>query len=240
MSNQIRISAKNLGEVALPYFCARCFWIKLKVKNKLPYQIFPGIFSSIDSYSKKVVHGWFDRYDGPPAWLSSLGELTGYVNPPHYSKFNIVDEANDILLTGSPDGVFVRQDRSHIIVDYKTSRYTDHQDRLYPMYETQLNAYARIGEECGLAPVSSLALIYTEPVTDDSAAAEDANHSEQGFAMGFAAKIRDVPLAPRILDPLLATTRDIYELRTCPPGRRGCKDCQYLADLFDIVNPGDR
>jgi hypothetical protein len=50
----IQISAKNLGILALPEYCPRCFWLKLKLQFKLPYQIFPGIFSSIDSYSRKI------------------------------------------------------------------------------------------------------------------------------------------------------------------------------------------
>jgi len=52
---QFRISAKTLGELALPDFCPRCFWLKLHAKH-LPLQIFPGIFSSIDAYTKRVVH----------------------------------------------------------------------------------------------------------------------------------------------------------------------------------------
>ena len=101
MASQIRISAKVLGEVALPNFCPRCFWIKLKMGNRLPYQVFPGIFSSIDSYSKRVVHSWFDNHQVPPVWLGGLGEIVDYLPPPHHSKF---------LLTGSPDGVFIRSD----------------------------------------------------------------------------------------------------------------------------------
>jgi len=45
---KLRISAKNLGELALSDFCPRCFWLKLHAK-RLPFQIFPGIFSSIDA-----------------------------------------------------------------------------------------------------------------------------------------------------------------------------------------------
>jgi len=45
MSNQIQISAKNLGELAMPSFCPRCFWLKRRLSNKLPFQIFPGIFN---------------------------------------------------------------------------------------------------------------------------------------------------------------------------------------------------
>jgi len=44
--SELCISAKNLGEVALPDFCPRCFWLKLHARQ-LPFQIFPGIFSAI-------------------------------------------------------------------------------------------------------------------------------------------------------------------------------------------------
>jgi len=39
--SQFRISAKNLGELALSDFCPRCFWLKLHIRQ-LPFQIFPG------------------------------------------------------------------------------------------------------------------------------------------------------------------------------------------------------
>lgn len=58
---QIRMSAKNLGELKLDKFCERCFWIKLHCENRLPFQIFPGIFSSIDSYTKKITNVYFER-----------------------------------------------------------------------------------------------------------------------------------------------------------------------------------
>jgi hypothetical protein len=235
MGQRIRISAKVLAEVAMAGFCPRCFWIKQRVPKQLPYQSFPGIFSSIDSYSKQVVHSWFDKGLGPPDWLFGLGELVAYKTPPHYSKFNILDEENDILLTGSPDGVFVRPDNSHVIVDYKTSRYTPHQERLYALYEAQLNAYALIGESCGLAPVTGLALIYTEPVTDGVSAAEGDVRREDGFAMGFVANIVDVKLNPSMIQPLLAKTREICDLPASPGGRRGCRNCGLLDDLLDVV-----
>ena len=49
MSNEdiIRISAKNLGKLALPDHCPRCFWLQLRIGFKLPFQVFPGIFSSL-------------------------------------------------------------------------------------------------------------------------------------------------------------------------------------------------
>jgi len=234
MSEPIIISAKNLGAVAMPGFCPRCFWLTMHADG-VPYQIFPGIFSSIDSYGKKLVHGWFDRHHSAPGWLAPLGNVKGYVNPPHYSKFSILDARTNVTLRGTPDGILVMQDGSHLIVDYKTAKYTAHQDELFPMYEVQLNTYAVIGEQKGLAPVSCLALIYTEPITDDYTAKKDAYQSKSGFLMEFSAHIRPVDLAPEKIPLLLAKVREIYDLKRPPKSARGCKDCALLQGLIDLA-----
>lgn len=234
MNDQIQISARNLGEIALPDFCPRCFWAKLRLHNKLPFQIFPGIFSSIDSYNKKIVHGWFDKYKGPPPWLRPLGDLVGYKEPPHYSKFKVLDKTYNILLTGSPDGILVRRDSSHLIVDYKTAKFTETQDELYPMYETQLNVYALLGDQLGFAPVTALALIYMEPVTDDRAASEDRNNLDDGFAMRFRANILEVPVRSGLIQPMLGNTREIYGLERAPTGRAGCRNCPLVERLVGL------
>lgn len=235
VETQIRISAKNLGELALPGFCPRCFWIKFRLANKLPFQIFPGIFSSIDGYTKNFIHAYFDRNRRPPSWLNSLGDIVRYVEPPHWSKFSYVDPESNVLLLGTPDGVFVRSDNSHIIVDYKTAKYTGTQDSLFSMYEVQLNAYAVIGERRGLNPVTGLALIYMEPLTDSAALEETGNHRSNGFAMGFAANIHPVKLDAARIPILLARARDIYE-QPHPPHNCGCKDCVALENLLAIVS----
>jgi len=235
MSRQIRISGKDLGAVAMPDFCPRCFWIRRNMPSGLPYQIFPGIFSSIDSYTKHVVHGWFDRHGTAPAWLGDLGPLSGYVDPPHHSNFRWLDEETDILLTGAPDGVFMRPDGSHVIVDYKTARYSGAQDSLFPIYETQLNAYAVIAEMCDMKPIAGLALIYAEPVTDIEHASSERVHQEDGFSMLFSVKILSVRLDSMIIRPLLHKTREILDLPAPPNGRTGCKDCVKVDDLNRIL-----
>jgi hypothetical protein len=235
MPASIRISAKNLGAVALPSFCARCFWIQMRAEG-LPYQIFPGIFSSIDSYGKRLVHAWFDRHQSAPPWLGGLGDIKGYRNPPHFSRFSILDRETGIVLRGTPDGILVRRDDSHVIVDYKTAKFTAHQDELFPMYEAQLNAYAFIGEQCGFSPVSGLALVYTEPVTDNAAASKDGNLTEAGFAMEFSAHVLPVELAPQRIPKLLAKVRDIYDRKRPPEPREGCKDCALLRNLIELAS----
>jgi len=227
----IRISGKNLGGLALPSCCPRCFWLKLQMGHKLPYQIFPGIFSSIDSYSKKVVHAWFDQHGGPPPWLDGLGPFVGYREPPHHSRFNVIAEEYGVLLTGAPDGLFVKADGSHLIADYKTARHTRTQDELFPMYEVQLNSYALIADSCGFAPVSSLALVYTEPVTELSKVEADP-YRRDGFAMEFSAHIVPVRLDRDLVTMLLARVRELHDLHSPPKGAPGCKDCDLLEQLF--------
>jgi hypothetical protein len=230
-----RISAKNLGALALPGFCPRCFWLQMRLEGGVPFRIFPGIFNTIDSYGKKLIHGWFDRHGKTPAWLGPLGEIRGYREPPHYSKFLAKDDDSGMTLRGSPDAVFEMSDGSFTIGDYKTAKFTAKQDELFPMYEVQLNAYAYIGERCGFKPVSKLALIYTEPVTDDASVGTDANLTGDGFLMGFGVNILDVSILPDLVPRLLRQARTILDNKRAPAGRDGCTDCEALARLFTLA-----
>jgi hypothetical protein len=230
----LRISAKTLGELALPDFCPRCFWVKMHA-GKLPFQIFPGIFSSIDSYTKKIIHCHFDNGKCFPSWLDELGQLIGYKDPPHYTKFQIIDKDSNVTLWGTPDGIFMKSDGSNIIVDYKTAKYTGTQDKLMPVYQVQLNAYAAIGEQCGLHPVTGLALIYMEPITDGDATLYMGNHREYGFDMGFSAAVHRVSLNLASIPILLAKARTLYELPEAPQKRLGCRDCASLDNLIETV-----
>ncbi|MHC4210182.1 MAG: PD-(D/E)XK nuclease family protein [Planctomycetota bacterium] len=234
MSEQLRISAKQLGAVALGSFCPRCFWLKQRLRHRLPFQIFPGIFSSIDAYTKRMVHDFFDRHRGPPAWLGALGPITGYRDPPTSATFNTVIDTYDIKLTGTPDAIFVRPDDSYVIADYKTARFTAAQDSLFPLYEAQLNAYAVLGLRCGFSPISGLGLIYFEPQTGGQDVSES-NQRDAGFVMGFSARIKPVPVNLASLEPLLATARRLADEPEAPSGRGGCEDCPRLDQILSAL-----
>lgn len=235
MTDTIQISAKNLGAIALPYFCPRCFWLKQKLRNKLPYQIFPGIFSSIDSYNKKIVDAHFEVDGTVPSWLKPLGDIVENLHPPHHSKFRVLIDEFNILLTGSPDAIFKLSDGNHVIVDYKTAKFTEAQDALLPMYDVQLNSYARIAEECGPTPVSRLVLMYAEPETSEENARRDWVHAEHSFRMGFSTYFLEIDLSADKLLPLLKTVRTISELDSAPESKVGCKDCVSLDELLNWV-----
>lgn len=229
--NQLRISAKNLGAVALDDFCPRCFWIKLRMENKLPWQIFPGIFSSIDAYTKRVIHAQIDA-KAFPDWMKPL-DVCGYKKVPHFSKFKTEIQEHDILLTGTPDDIFVCSSGGHIIPDYKTAKYTENQDKLLPMYQVQLNGYAVIAEACGFVPVDGLCLVYFEPCTDEEYAR--ARCALSGFDMTFKAYALKVPVDRGLLNKAMERVNDIYNMQTPPEGRKDCKDCDCLNGILKLA-----
>ena len=229
------ISATELGYYASWRFCPRCAWIRLHVKD-LPFQGFPGIFSSIDRYNKLIVHNHFDHERRPPAWLAELGETGEYVNPPHWSAFRVTDPESGVTVRGEADGIFKLNDGSYVIVDYKTARYTEAQEGMFRAYRVQLNTYAYIAERLGLSPVSRLALVYMEPSTDEESAREPGLVDSLGFVMGFRAKVVDVELRmERLVLPLLRKAKRIYELDKPPPTGRKCRDCKALDGLIETL-----
>ena len=235
---QIRISAKNLGQLALSDYCPRCFYIKLKLNNKLPWQIFPGIFSTIDSYSKKITWQYYKRYKKVPQWFNEFGNFVGLLSVPHWSKFFIVDSETGITLTGVPDDIIIMADGRYFIVDYKTARLTDLQDSLIPLYAIQLNCYALIFEKLGMGKIGGLGLVYYEPQGDSPVVNIDAVKKEDGFVMPFVAKLKGVKLdAEGVVMPLLKVVREMVSRDVVPKGRKGCEDCRRVEEVVGIVRP---
>ena len=228
----LTISGGDLGYFASSRFCRRCAWVRLHVKP-LPYQSFPGIFSSIDRYNKLVVNSHFLRRGSLPAWLEALGEVDVCIDPPHWSAYSVHDPDTGVTLRGEADAIFKMADGSFTILDYKTSRYTPGQRGLFRNYEVQLNAYAFIGERLSFSPVRRLMLAYMEPVTDESTADHPKIIDEKGFTLGFQANLVPVEVKPdKLIPPLLDLAREIYEMDRRPPGVQGCKDCKAVQALL--------
>lgn len=227
MKNEIRISAKNLGALAMPDSCPRCFWIKNNLK-KFPWQIFPGIFSSIDSYTKKVVHHVFDTTGEPPVWIPEISDAKKYLKAMWHTKFFRLDTETGVTVSGIVDDLFECNDKSRIIVDYKTAKYTKNQDKLLPMYDGQLNFYAWIEEGFGNVVRPDLPLIYCEPQTDPKPGC----HVENGFNMPFAVKTVNVKKNSDVIRSLLDRAADIVygEIPLYEEG--SCKDC----DAFYMIS----
>lgn len=235
----IRISASRLGEILVDDVCQRCYWLKLHLNHHLPFQTFPSIFSSIDSYTKDIVHSWFDAHGLPPQWLSQLGPIASYQEPKHWSEFHTIDHEYNIHLNGVADAIFKRPNASYIIADYKTARFRDRENKkLMPRYNVQLNTYARIAADCGPAPISHLALVYLEPTTKGPAMNYCDNCREDGYVMGFQARVIEIPLDDGLLRQAMARTRALFDLTDAPDGAPGCTDCIRILELAERLWPG--
>ncbi len=231
MADPHPISGGNLGGLALPGFCGRCFWLGLH--RDLPFQMgLPGVFSSIDAFTKNAVRVHFGREGRLPPWFPDIGPVAGYEPALSSRKFRSADPGTGVLLTGVPDDIFRLRDNSLHIVDYKTSRFTETQDSLRPKYDVQLNSYAWIAERLGMGRVSGLSLLYLEPATGGDAGVPGA----PGPAMRFTPRRVEVRLQPdRLLPPLLRRFRDLHAAPSPPPGAPGCEDCAALEGLLGAL-----
>jgi hypothetical protein len=237
--HSITIPARLLGSQLLSEFCPRCYWINLHFQNKLPFQIpFPGIFNSIDGYTKNVIHTYFDRHGKLPDWFPDIGEVAGYVpsRTLHYSKFFHEDPTTRVILRGTPDDVFQLADGSFHIVDYKTAKATETQEELFPLYEAQLNVYAYLGQRLERFQNVRLSLIYMEPQTDCAIDELVDFISDDGFDMSFAATPKEVTCqADRLIPQLLQRARAIHDREAPPRGKDNCRNCERLTELLKVL-----
>ncbi len=222
----LKISAKDLGNLKMDGFCPRCFWIERHME--LPYQRgFPGIFSSIDTYTKRMVKHHFERTGSLPEWLKGIGDVDSIISIPK----GFFVERRGVRLTGIPDEIFRSTDGDIIIVDYKTARYTDRQDSFFPMYEIQLNGYAYIAESLLLGGVKSLYLVYFEPPSGGFEELSREHVNGYGFDMPFKPNLRRVRKDTGEIEALMGKALKIYSMEGPPKGLYGCDDCRRLEDL---------
>jgi len=212
------ISAKDLGGLALTDFCPRCFWLERYFGR--PPSIFPGIFSTLDSLSKRSVRRSFFERNHHPDWLP-IQNVKRHIEPP---KISVPVPEYNWILTGNPDDIFQLNDDSYHIVDYKTAKFTPKQDTLFPMYEVQLNAYAYASLHYGFHPVSKLSLIYCEP--------QENLDTDLDFKLSFTTHVSEVDFKPNIIPTLLEKARKILESKNPPAPRLDCgKICAWVEKI---------
>ena len=226
------ISATELGNYATRYPCLRCAWIRMHVKD-LPYQTFPSIFSSIDSFTKNVISAFFEKFSRLPDWLEEIGEVTENIKPPNWRKFYRDVETIGVRVRGEADAIFRLSDGSYVIADYKTSRYNPERKYALLSYQMQLNAYAWIAESVGYSPISRLYLIFMEPESQKEFASSNSSISEMGMALGFKSNIIEVERRPeKLIPPILDLVHSVSKMKIPPKGRNRCKNCVRLDEMI--------
>lgn len=231
------VSARSLGALALPDACERCFWIRQKIGE--PPSPFPGIFSSIDSYSKRVLQAFLDRHQRVPHWFERFGLNGSPLQSPHFMWFKIPVLDGRLTLRGVPDEVLLLPNGALAIVDYKTARFKE-TDSLRPLYEVQLNVYARIAENLRVdkpehpypRPVETLGLIYYDPITEVD---RTDKLQTDGFLMEFRAHWSAVPRRDEWVNALVEQAWTILSRPTPPLAREDCKVCEAYRAIAAAV-----
>lgn len=222
------IGVKDLGNLVTANFCQRCFWFG---RHFGPFPtMFPGIFSVLDSVSKKSVYRSFFQRKKLPDWLDisdviylpSLEEI-GTVLAEYNRKYLIAEhKKSGWILRGTPDAVFKLRDGTLHIADFKTARYTAKQDELFPIYEIQLNGYALLAHKF---TISKLSLVYCEP---NSELKDDTD-----FKLGFTTKIVPIDLKPDVIPGLMTKAREIVDLKTPPLSKPECRGTCFYIDKIN-------
>lgn len=192
----------------------------------------PGIFSSIDGYSKRAILAYFEKNGHFPPWIAGRWADVRPLESPHHSTFRLTDPETGVTLTGVPDLVLGLPNDRLAILDLKTARYSRHQDFLLPMYQIQLNGYALIAEGLDMGTVEALGLVYGEPPANDDNRGLDALVDDQGFSMPFKTTAEPIKLDRTLIPPLLRQAKTLLEMENPPEGREGCKECRLAEELI--------
>lgn len=198
---------------------------------KMPFQFFPGIFSSIDSYTKKITHFYFEKYGVLPPWLSDLG--TKPIDVPSLNEFTTVHKTG-LTIRGVPDDIF-KNKNSFTIVDYKTAAVTENADKFLPVYDTQLNAYAYIAEAIGIKPVKNLSLVYYPPQTDIGPRDIRRLTADDTMVMKFRPQVFEVKINRKLIDDSAKKVCEIINLKSPPANNGHCDNCDKLEELMEIL-----
>ena len=192
----------------------------------------PGIFSSIDGFSKRAILAFYEKNGHFPPWIAGRWADVRPLKTPHHSSFRLTDPETGIVLTGIPDLMLGLSGRRLAILDLKTARFSDHQDALLPMYQTQLNGYALIAEGLGMGHVEALGLVYGEPPANDQDDGLDALVSDVGFSMPFKATAMPIELDRSLIPPLLRKAKTLLEMKNPPESQEGCENCRLVDELI--------
>ena len=143
----------------------------------------------------------------------------------------VLDVVSSVLMKGEPDAVLKTQrwggDRDRRL---QTTRYTNGQDKLLPVYNVQLNVFNYLRIATGRQAATRLFLIYFEPCTSRADGAYDKFLTETGYELGFESRVVEVELQDESSVPdLLVDLRTLCESTTIPEWRR---DVQSVGRLM--------
>jgi hypothetical protein len=230
MREQIKISATQLGELTQRWNCRRCFWLRAKLKGRLPYQSFPAVFSTIDSFTKDFFRQ-VQKVRTQEGWVEEFSSSAQWIPVPSPRSFQAEDPETGIILSGIPDALYRLEGGGLMIVDFKTSKVSEGELKRWEQYVTQLNAYAWIAQRVGLGQVEKLEVIYAEPHGTLGTRPVGDALTPIGFQMPFEVTSKPVEIDPGRVESALQKAREILSLEAPPKSTRNCFECSKVSEL---------
>jgi len=234
LQSKITISARDLGKIRLLDFCPRCFWFtyNFPILDPHPFRSpLPGIISILDAYIKQVVNLTFSTKKQLPKWLTQILNELKVIEILQPRKWQVKIE--NFILTGVPDAIWKIEDDSIFIADYKVAQLTQAQDALFPLYETQLKAYAYLAQKNGYK-VSRLALIYIQPQRYREEPQRLLNITADQFALYFNCNVKFIESwESKEIEDMVCELGNILAQTSPPASKENCKGCVSLKEWFD-------
>ncbi len=229
--SQLHISAKQLGNLALENFCPRCLYMDYKLNLKYQGMIFPGILSKMDAIQKKSVVKYYDKYGHLPNWLESEGIIGKPKICPGPKTF--FTSIKGVILSGSIDLLIETPSKELIIIDFKTASPKDGYDPFMPVYNVQLQGYAKITEDLNLGKVVGLYLVYFSAQTSVTLDNIDSYVRTEDLEVSFDVVVKKLELNPeQTIGLLVDKFKNIITGNSLPERHPDCIECDRLEKIF--------
>ncbi|PSH02776.1 MAG: hypothetical protein CXZ00_15740 [Acidobacteria bacterium] len=234
MDKQLKISARNAGQVELEKFCPRCCWYLLRMK-KMPFQFgMPGIMFYLERIEKAFTLAYLAKSKAVPKYFGPFADCTETVEFPFEMSYE--HDESGVLVTARPDLILRKKDGNLCLLDLKTSK-PDGGGRVYlPQYEIQTIGYSWVAEASGLGKVGTAGLLYAEVQTEQFLKDPLKYKTDTGLLVPFDFKGHEVKLNYSRLTRCLKVVKKLWNDDHPPKGSDNCKDCQLLTRLIDFEN----
>jgi hypothetical protein len=231
-STQLKISARNAGEVELKRYCARCCWYLLRLKN-MPFRIgMPGIMFHLEAIQKAYILARLLEDSELPRQFGPFSKCTEPVQFP-FSFFH-EHKKTGVLVTAQPDMMLRKEDGNICLLDLKTSKPDGGGKVWLPQYEIQCIGYSWVTEQNGIGKVGTAGLVYCS-VRDDEFKADPLKFKTgHGIVVPFDFEPHEVELDYPRFFKCLEEVNKVWKSDRPPAGTIGCEDCALLTRLCDF------
>lgn len=232
LSTQLKISARNAGQVELKKYCPRCCWYLLRLK-RVPFTMgMPGIMFYLEAIQKAYILAQLEEDGCLPRQFGPFSECTKPVKFPF--SFFAEHKETGVLVTAQPDMMLRMEDGDICLIDLKTSKQEGGGKMFLPQYEMQTVGYSWVTEENGIGNVGKAGLVYCS-VREDLFKEQPLEYKKgRSILVPFDFEAHQVELDyPRFFD-CLDEVNKVWNSRRPPAGKNGCKDCALLTRLCDF------